>query len=114
MKAAAAKDPVENYEKWLLAEGILTETAKHSIRETIKAAIEAGLQEADAEPMPVADIQEEIADMYAPVAQVAGSSSLVSGSKAEEPATSNQQPATRDIRFIDAIQEAFKRVISRK
>ena len=113
MEEWAAKDPVENYEKWLLAEGILTETAKHGIREKIKAAIEAGLQEADAEPMPTADIEEEISDMYAPL-MISYPLSIVS----EEHAgltTENEQRTTktRDIRFIDAIQEGLKQSMVR-
>ena len=99
MEEWAAKDPVENYERWLLAEGILTETAKHSIRETIKAAIEAGLQEADAEPMPMADIAEEIADMYAPF---------------DAPAMDAPKDGpAREIRFIDAISEGLKQSMQR-
>ncbi|MDO7845393.1 dehydrogenase E1 component subunit alpha/beta [Hymenobacter sp. M29] len=99
MEEWAAKDPVENYEKWLLAEGILTETARHSIRETIKAAIEAGLQEADAVPMPTADIQEEIADMYQPF---------------EAPVTDAPAgSAAPEKRFIDAISEGMKQSMER-
>ncbi|GAA4044359.1 dehydrogenase E1 component subunit alpha/beta [Hymenobacter glaciei] len=99
MEEWAAKDPVENYEKWLMAEGILTETAKHGIREKIKAAIEAGLQEADAEPMPTADIQEEIADMYQPF---------------DAPVTdAPKDAAAPEKRFIDAIQEGMKQSMER-
>jgi 2-oxoisovalerate dehydrogenase E1 component len=99
MEEWAAKDPVENYEKWLLAEGILTETAKHGIREKIKAAIEAGLQEADAAPMPTADVQEEMADMYQPF---------------EAPATdAPTNAAAPEIRFIDAIQAGLKQSMER-
>ena len=113
MEEWAAKDPVENYEKWLLAEGILTETAKHGIREKIKAAIEAGLQEADAEPMPTADIEQEIADMYAP-SMVSYPLSIVSEKDADL-TTDNEQLTTksRDIRFIDAIQEGLKQSMVR-
>ena len=99
MEEWAAKDPVENYEKWLLAEGILTETARHGIREKIKAAIEAGLQEADAAPMPTADIAEEIADMYQPF---------------EAPVTdAPKDAAAPEKRFIDAIQEGLKQSMER-
>lgn len=99
MEEWAAKDPVENYEKWLMAEGILTETAKHGIREKIKAAIEAGLQEADAEPMPTADIAEEIADMYQPF---------------DAPVTdAPKNAAAPEKRFIDAIQEGLKQSMER-
>ncbi|MBF9238403.1 dehydrogenase E1 component subunit alpha/beta [Hymenobacter sp. BT683] len=99
MEEWAQKDPVENYEKWLIAEGILTETAKHSIRETIKAAIEAGLQEADAVPMPTADVQEEIADMYQPF----------EAPKNDAPAGG----AAPEKRFIDAIQEGLRQSMQR-
>ncbi|MBF9222540.1 alpha-ketoacid dehydrogenase subunit alpha/beta [Hymenobacter ruricola] len=99
MEEWAQKDPVENYEKWLLAEGVLTETAKHGIREKIKAAIEAGLQEADAVPMPTADIQEEVADMYQPF---------------EAPVTdAPQDGAAPEKRFIDAISEGLKQSMER-
>jgi 2-oxoisovalerate dehydrogenase E1 component len=99
MEEWAAKDPVENYEKWLLAEGILTETAKHGIREKIKAAIEAGLQEADAAPTPTADVQEEIADMYQPF-------------NAPIAAAPEDGPAPEK-RFIDAISEGMKQSMER-
>ncbi|HEX8657085.1 MAG TPA: dehydrogenase E1 component subunit alpha/beta [Hymenobacter sp.] len=120
MEEWAAKDPVENYERWLLKEGILTETARHSIRETIKAAIEAGLQEADAVPMPTADVQEELADMYAPVRS--GAQSLVLGNAEEATATSTEEPQalstnnqapTRELRFVDAIQEGLRQSMER-
>ncbi|WP_035563728.1 thiamine pyrophosphate-dependent enzyme [Hymenobacter sp. IS2118] len=99
MEEWAQKDPVENYERWLIAEGILTETAKHGIREKIKAAIEAGLQEADAVPMPVADIAEEIADMYQPF---------------DAPVTDAPKGgAAPEIRFIDAIQQGLRQSMER-
>ncbi|GAC1367389.1 MAG: dehydrogenase E1 component subunit alpha/beta [Hymenobacter sp.] len=100
MEEWAQKDPVENYEKWLLQEGILTETAQHRIRETIKAAIEAGLQEADAEPLPTADAAEELADMYRPFAPDAG--------LAREAGSGE-----REIRFVDAIQEGLRQSMER-
>ena len=65
----AAKDPVTTYEQWLLAEGILSETARHQFREKIREEIEAGLREADALPAPLPDAARELADMYAPVGE---------------------------------------------
>jgi 2-oxoisovalerate dehydrogenase E1 component len=99
MEEWAKKDPVENYEKWLMDENILTETAKHSIREKIKGEIEAGLKEADAVPMPTADVAEEVADMYRPFS----------------PNPDNQAPgqADRELRFIDAIQEGLRQSMER-
>jgi 2-oxoisovalerate dehydrogenase E1 component len=109
MEEWAQKDPVENYEKWLMAEGILTETARHSIRETIKTAIEEGLKEADAVPMPTADVQEEIADMYRTFVP---DSALNLEANNPQPTANNQQPAPEK-RFIDAIQEGLRQSMER-
>ncbi|HEX8504635.1 MAG TPA: dehydrogenase E1 component subunit alpha/beta [Hymenobacter sp.] len=120
MEEWAAKDPVENYEKWLIKEGILSETARQTIRETIKAAIEAGLQEADAEPMPTADVAEEIADMYRnfePDASLQRELKVKSEelTPSNNPLTFNSQllAATKELRFIDAIQEGLRQSMLR-
>jgi 2-oxoisovalerate dehydrogenase E1 component len=95
------KDPVENYEKWLLAEGIISETARIQLRESIKVEIEKGLQEADAAPLPTADTQEELADMYAPIV------------RNEQPAVSDEAGAAPEKRYIDAIQEGLRQSMVR-
>ena len=95
----AQKDPVENYEKWLMAEGILTETARHSLREQLKKEIEAGLAEADAAPAPSADTAHELADVYAPFAP-----------EAANPPAGDPAPVRR---FIDAISEGLRQSMTR-
>jgi 2-oxoisovalerate dehydrogenase E1 component len=62
----AAKDPVVNYERFLLEAGVLAQDAVDQIRAEIKAEIEAGLQEAYAEPAIVANAEAELKDVYAP------------------------------------------------
>jgi len=99
MQEWATKDPVENYEKWLLAEGILSETAKAQLRETIKQEIDKGWQETEAAPAPVADDARELADMYQPFTPPAASP------PAEGPAPEK--------RFIDAIQEGLRQSMKR-
>jgi len=99
MQEWATKDPVENYEKWLLAEGILSETAKAQIRETIKQEIDKGWQETEAAPTPVADAAQELADMYQPFTQP------VASPPADSPAPEK--------RFIDAIQEGMRQSMQR-
>lgn len=117
----AAKDPVENYEKWLLAEGILSETARVQVREGIKQEIERGWQESEAAPTPHADAQAELADMYAPVSITTYQSSIVNS---KEPATEGQKlktdaqaPGTEHqapiLRFIDAIQQGLRQSMGR-
>lgn len=60
------KDPVTNYENWLLAEGVLTAQKVEEIRAAIKAEIEAGLEEGFAEPDITPNTEEELADVYVP------------------------------------------------
>ncbi|WBO83803.1 alpha-ketoacid dehydrogenase subunit alpha/beta [Hymenobacter yonginensis] len=98
----AQKDPVENYEKWLLAEGILDEEARMRYRETIKREIEEGLRVADAVPMPTASLTEEIGDMYR---------SFEPDSALNLP-TDNQQPTT-DKRYVDAISDGLRQSMER-
>ncbi len=108
----AQKDPVENYEKWLLTEGILSETARVQVREGIKQEIERGWQEAEAAPTPLADAQAELADMYAPLRGVRSSELEVMSSAnsidSDQLLTSNSELLTKDLRFIDAIQQGLR------
>lgn len=60
------KDPVSNYEQYLLQEGVLTEKRIEEIREEIRLDIEAGLAEGFAESAIVADTQTELNDIYMP------------------------------------------------
>jgi len=112
----AAKDPVENYEKWLLAEGILSETARVQVREGIKQEIERGWQESEAAPTPHADDQAELADMYAPLevkSEELRGKSLPDDANSEKLLTLNSQPLTQNIRFIDAIQQGLRQSMER-
>jgi 2-oxoisovalerate dehydrogenase E1 component len=99
MQEWATKDPVENYEKWLLAEGILSETGRVQLRETIKQEIDKGWQETEAAPAPVADAAQELTDMYQPFIAPAAS-----------PATDGPAPEKR---FIDAISEGLRQSMTR-
>jgi 2-oxoisovalerate dehydrogenase E1 component len=99
MQDWATKDPVENYEKWLLAEGIISETARIQTRESIKAEIEKGWQETEAAPAPVADANAELADMYQPFEQ-----------PVTEAPTDGPAPEKR---YIDAIQEGLRQSMER-
>ncbi len=92
------KDPVDNFEKYLLDEKVLTPKLVASIREEFKEEIERGLEIAGATPMPVADPKEEIADMYQPFIQTV------------------MQPkdnARTDKRFVDAISDGLRQSLER-
>ena len=115
----ATKDPVENYEKWLLAEGILSETARVQVREAIKQEIETGWQESEAAPGPVADAQAELGDMYAPAPQLkVKSEELKENGEATaegraQSSTFNSSLLTEETRFIDAISAGLRQSMVR-
>jgi len=58
------KDPISNFEKWLLQEGLMNGGEMDEIRTEIKAEIESGLEEVFAQPEIEADTQEELNDVY--------------------------------------------------
>jgi 2-oxoisovalerate dehydrogenase E1 component len=60
------KDPVNNFERFLSDEGVLTEDLIEEIRNEIKQDIDAGLEQTFAEAMPEVNTSKELKDMYAP------------------------------------------------
>jgi 2-oxoisovalerate dehydrogenase E1 component len=60
------KDPVNNYEAWLLEEKILTEESRLALRAELKKYIEDGVQATFAEPDIIPNTEDEIRDVYAP------------------------------------------------
>jgi len=89
----AKKDPVENYEKYLLDAGILSIKQMQDIKKDIKAEIDEGWKISASEKMPVADTAKELADVYAPFQQQV------------VPPTS---PAKTKKRYVDAISDALR------
>lgn len=62
----AEKDPIANYEQFLLSEHIISTEDIEKIREEIRSEIEAGLTAAFAAPAIVPDAKEELEDVYMP------------------------------------------------
>jgi 2-oxoisovalerate dehydrogenase E1 component len=58
------KDPLSNYETYLLEEGILSQSDVENTRELIRKEIEDGIAEGFAEPSLVPNTEEEIADLF--------------------------------------------------
>lgn len=85
------KDPVSNYEAFLLDQGLLTESEIEQIKEKIKAEIQQGFDEANAEPAIEANAMTEVDDLFAPHIQ-----QLIEATGQKE-----------EKRFIDAIQDAL-------
>lgn len=87
------KDPVENYEKFLKAEGILSEQDEATIRAEIKEEINSGLQQAYAEEVPQFELEQEMQDVYAPF---------------EATITEAKQTSTSPKRLVDAISDGLR------
>ncbi len=96
MDAWAKKDPIENYERWLMAAGVLGEAEKKEIHDRYKKDILQAVEVMFNEPEPVPDTEEELRDVYAPA-----------------PATVAPAAPERDLRFIDAITEGLREAMLR-
>ena len=94
----ALKDPLANYEKYLLQENVIDKKFSDDLRKKIKKEIEAGLEEAFKETHPEASTQEELKDVYAHHTQI-----IV---KPEEGKKSEK-------RFIDAISDGLRQSMER-
>lgn len=86
------KDPVTNFEKFLLGEGVLTEEIIERYRAEIKKEIEDGLEIAFAETLPKPDTEKELREMY----------------KSFEVEEKVPGGAKINMRFIDAISNGLK------
>lgn len=87
----AQRDPLANFEQFLLQEGVLDAAHIETIRKAFKAQISEGLDKAYAEPAVTASLEVELGDVYAPAAA--------------EPKPP-QGPST-ELRFVDAISKGL-------
>jgi len=94
----AKKDPLDNYERFLLAAGVLTLEDINALRAQIKQEIETGLEIAFRETHPAADTETEVRDVYAPFEQ-----------QVIAPSTEAQS----EKRFIDAISDGLRQSMER-
>jgi len=94
----AKKDPLENFEAYLLKEKVIDDKFITSLRAKIKIDIESGLEAAYDETLPVAETTKELSDMYAPFEQ-----------KVIEPSNSK----TSERRYVDAISDGLKQSLQK-
>ena len=99
------KDPVVNYERWLMSVGILGAAEMEGMRKKIKGEIAEAVDIAFAEPPIKVDLETELRDVYSK--PVVGSQLSVARSAAGQPTTDNRQPAPEK-RFIEAITEGMR------
>jgi 2-oxoisovalerate dehydrogenase E1 component len=106
------KDPVNNYETWLISQGILSVAKRDEIRARLKDGIEEDLKHAFEEPEPVPVETAELADVYAPTS-IDGTRSV---DPPRRPAVLPAEPAVNgapEKRMIDAIQEGLRQSMER-
>jgi 2-oxoisovalerate dehydrogenase E1 component len=87
------KDPLKNYEQYLINIGLLTEESVAAMRQEVKAHINQEIEDSFAEPELVPNFEKEINDIYAPFEAVLTSPNL------------NQH---QNIRLVDALHESLK------
>ncbi len=87
------KDPVNNFERFLINEGVITEDTIENLRAEIKKEIEDNLEIAFAETLPPPDTEKELAELYKPFS--VSNTTPVDGAKSEK-------------RLIDAISDAMR------
>jgi 2-oxoisovalerate dehydrogenase E1 component len=97
------KDPVKNYEQYLIQQNILTSTQIDEIKKETKAHIESELAIAYQAKAMVVNTDEEVNDVYAPLSVVSSESSVRkhNGDTHHSPLTTDEK------RFIDGIKEAL-------
>ena len=93
----AIKDPIANYRDYLLRVSVLSEEEDEKIKAIIKAEIDEHWAITQAEPECVADLAEELTDMYEPY----------------EFAAINPSDAVENIRVVDAISNALRQSMER-
>lgn len=91
------RDPVKNYEQQLIAGGVLTEMQIADIRNELRIYIETELETAYQAQALTPDTAEEVADVFAPV--VPNTAAILRDQANSE---------GRELRFVDAIQEAMR------
>lgn len=93
----AAKDPVDNYRKYLITEGVLTEEKDNELRKELKKEIDEHYQRASAEPAIEPTVEGELNDVYAPY-------------EYKETAPGSEK---ENVRMIDAISQGLRQSMER-
>ncbi len=98
METWARKDPLENYERYLINEQIIDQSFVDDARKSIKDEIEQGLEIAFRESLPLPDTSAELTDLYAPFEQ-----------RVVHPVSERKTKK----RFIDAISDGLRQSMER-
>lgn len=98
MEEWGRKDPVTNYENWLLAQGVLSETVRDATHNAIKQEVAQAVEIAFSEEPVKADLATELNDVYA--------KPIVPGARG--PARVEAPVQGKEMRFIDGITDGLR------
>lgn len=105
------KDPLAQYENYLLKEGILNEDIIRELKSINSSQIKSALDTVLAEPNPVADTEKELKDVYAPYTPEKKDSSQIQDD--HHFMIPPQSAAKTKKRFVNAIQDALRESMNR-
>ncbi len=92
------KDPVNNFEKFLINEGVLTDEIIENLRTEIKKEIDSGLEITFTETLPPPNTEKELSELYKPF-----------NAQDSKPKNGN----TTNLRLIDAISQGLKQAMEK-
>ncbi len=104
------KDPVVNYENWLIEQGIISPDYPLMLKDEFDAEVRAAFDAADKQGEVVADTEKEERDVYAPFKSC---ELRVASCKETANPTHNSQLATRNLRLVDAVSSGLRQSMER-
>jgi 2-oxoisovalerate dehydrogenase E1 component len=108
----SAKDPIKNYEEWLVGEGLLSESKIADLRLEMKQKIEAELKTGFESKPVVVSTEDELNDVYQEKLTVGGLQFAVKNIDNSSPSSANYHPSSEK-RMIDAIKEGLHQSMQR-
>lgn len=91
------KDPVDNFEQYVLDTGLITAEENKQLRKEIKAQIQHNVDQMDKEPTIIPNLEKEIEDVFAPYHQI----------------ISKPTTTTKEMRFVDAIADGMDEAMNK-
>ena len=92
------KDPVTNYENWLIDEGVISPDYPHMLKEEMDTEVRAAFDKADAQPDVTVDTVKELNEIYAPY---------------QPSLTQPQSTASTSKRLVDAVRDGLLQSMER-
>ncbi len=96
------KDPVTNYENWLIEQGVISPDYPHMLKEEMDTEVRAAFDKADAQPDVIPDTEKELRELYCPLP-----TSPERGGFKSSPLRGELERGRESLRLVDAIREGL-------